>query len=86
MSDGNLVQCDNCSEVFKIHLKEKHHPGNIIESYFKCPECGEKYITHVTDQWARKEQQDIKKMNDGLIKRKTKLSTHMDKLKLKVSQ
>lgn len=84
MSDSEKVQCDHCDELFKIHLKEKHHPSKVIESYFKCPSCGEKYITHVTDDWARKEQQAIKKLNDERLRRKSKLANHMDRLKIRI--
>lgn len=84
MTKPEEVQCDHCDEVFKIRLIEKPHSGKVIETYFKCPACDEKYITHVTDGWARQEQRRIKELNDELIKRKGKLQIHMGKLKIKV--
>lgn len=79
------VQCDNCNEPFKIRLIEKPHPGKIIESYFKCPSCDTKYTTHVTDDWARKEQRKIKKINNEKIKRQNNLSVHLAGLKDKIA-
>lgn len=64
---------------------EKPHPGKIIESYFKCPSCDTKYITHVTDEWARKEQCKIKKLNEEKLKRQNKLSFHIAGLKNKIA-
>lgn len=84
MTKPEEVQCDHCDVVFKIRLIEKPHPGKVIETYFKCPACDEKYITHVTDDWARQEQRRIKRLNDELIKRKGQLQVHIDKLKIKV--
>lgn len=85
VSEVEHVECDECKEAFKIRLIEKPHPGKVIETYFKCPACDEKYITHVTDDWARKEQRRIKKLNEEKIKRQNNLSVHMAKLKAKIA-
>lgn len=85
VSEVEHVQCDECNEAFRIRLIEKPHPGNIIETYFKCPSCDAKYITHVTDHWARQEQKRIAKLNIEYVQRKSKLSIRMAKLKEKVA-
>lgn len=84
MTKPEEVQCEECDEIFKIHLIEKPHPNKIIETYFTCPNCKEKYITHVTDQWARQEQKKIKKLHEEYWQRRNKLSVHLDRLKIKV--
>lgn len=85
VSEVEYVECDYCKEAFNIKLIEKPHPKKVIETYFKCPSCDTKYITHVTDEWARREQRKIKKLNEERIKRQNNLSMHMAKLKEKVA-
>lgn len=85
ISEVEHVECDSCNESFIIKLIEKSHPGKVIESYFKCPSCDEKYITHVTDEWVRKEQEKIKELNEEKIRRQNNLSMHMAGLKDKIA-
>lgn len=85
ISDVTEVECDNCDEAFKIKLIERPYPGKIIKSYFKSLSCDTKYITHVTDEWARKKQRKIKKLNEEKLKRQNKLSFHIARLKNKIA-
>lgn len=79
--ENQQVQCDTCREPFTIQLKERKHPGDIIEAYIQCPHCKEEYISYVTDPFARREQDEVRKLHEKYIKRKGKLSVHMEKLK-----
>lgn len=81
LSNYEKVYCEECKHEFKPKLKTKHHPGRIEENYLQCPECKKKYITHVTDEWCRKEQREIKKLNNKKIKKQQKLNYRMNKLK-----
>lgn len=73
--------CDNCGEHIKIDLKERKHPGAIIESYVQCPHCDEEFISYVTDPQARREQEEVRKLHERYVKKRGKLSLHMEKLK-----
>lgn len=48
------VVCDHCGEMTKIDLKEKNHPNNIKEKYFKCEHCYYHYTSYVSDARVRK--------------------------------
>lgn len=51
----NIV-CDKCGKEFEIKesdLKIKKFENEIEIQYFKCPDCGEKYIYLVTDESLR---------------------------------
>ena len=66
----NKVICDECQRGFVItNIKEKKHPKEIIESYFKCPHCHKKYTAYVTDKEARKQQREIKLFHRKIIPR-----------------
>lgn len=50
------IVCDKCGKEFQIKesdLKVKKFENEIEIQYFKCPECGEKYIYLVTDKKLR---------------------------------
>ena len=72
--------CDKCGEMFKVTVKEKHHPGKAIETYFRCTHCKHKYLVHFTDEWCRQEQKEIKRLNDEMHRRRSKLLNRMDSL------
>lgn len=76
--------CDKCGKPVPILLQERKHPGGIIESYIKCPHCKEEFISYVTDQWARREQDEVRKLHEKYMKRRGKLSLHMEGLKSKI--
>lgn len=59
---SNKVNCDKCDKEFEIKLKVKKHINNIEEVCFKCPNCGEKYISCFTDKNIRLKQKKINKM------------------------
>lgn len=59
---SNKVICDKCNKEFEIKLKVNNHINNIEEAYFKCPNCGEKYISCFTDKNIRLKQKKINKM------------------------
>lgn len=70
---SNVTVCDQCQSEFVINLKSLEHPANkikgyVIESYFRCPHCNEKYIAFVTDKEARKMQKEIKKYHQSIVK------------------
>lgn len=68
----NLIICDECQSEFAINLKTLEHPANklkdyVIETYFRCPHCNEKYIAFVTDRQAREMQKEIRKFHKQII-------------------
>lgn len=73
--------CNECSKSVPIKLKTRKHPGGIEENYIRCPHCKTEFISHVTDQWARKEQQEIKRLNEEYWNRRNKLSFRLAALK-----
>lgn len=42
------VYCNECNSDFKIDYKSEQFESGVINHYFKCPYCGEKYNTHQT--------------------------------------
>ncbi|MFJ3386679.1 MULTISPECIES: hypothetical protein [unclassified Lysinibacillus] len=82
--ENQQCQCDNCKELIPIVLKERKHPRGIIESYIKCPHCKEEYIASVTDPKVRREQEEVRKLHEKYMKRKGKLTIHMEQLKVEL--
>lgn len=80
MSHRNEVQCDDCAELFNIRLIEKAYSNKVIKTYFKCPYCKKEYLVHYTDEWCRQEQIEIKRLNDEMHRRRSKLLNRMDQL------
>lgn len=63
-----MIICDKCQNNFVIHPVDYEHPAHklksyVIETYFRCPSCNEKYIAYVTDTKARKMQKEIKRFH-----------------------
>lgn len=44
------AKCDHCSKLTKIKFKEKKHPNEVKETYFKCEHCHHRYVCFVTDK------------------------------------
>lgn len=68
----NSCVCDKCKNEFIVSLKTLEHPANklkgyVIETYFRCPHCNEKYIAFVTDKQARKMQKEIREFHKQII-------------------
>lgn len=59
---NNKVICDKCNKKFELKLKTRKLPLNIIETYFTCPHCKEKYVSYYTDESIREKQKKINKM------------------------
>lgn len=59
---GKRVVCDKCSNEFELKLKTKKHINNIEEIYFKCPNCGEKFVSYFADKSIRLKQKKINKL------------------------
>ncbi len=81
----NLVICDYCEEEFEIKLKERKHPKGIIETYFNCPHCKEKYISFVTDVKARQLQAEMNKLRDKFYSIQKELYKRSNRLKGKIT-
>lgn len=47
------THCDECGEAFNVKPRVKKHPGKVEELYFKCPHCGKRYTSAVTDDMVR---------------------------------
>lgn len=60
--------CDKCGEMFKVTVKEKHHPGKVIETYFRCTHCKHKYFSYATDPRTRELQQKVKTEESPFIR------------------
>lgn len=94
------VACDKCTETFDIEIKEKKMDRGIVETYFHCTECNEKYVAFYTDEIARQLQRKIRKLEDKVEQTKSentkrklkadmqmtmfKLNLKMDKLKVEI--
>lgn len=50
------AHCTKCDYITDIVFKEKKHPNNIQETYFKCEHCHYHYTSFVTDAKVRKMQ------------------------------
>lgn len=46
--------CNQCDYITDVDIKEKTHPNNIKETYFKCEHCYYHYTCFVTDTKVRK--------------------------------
>ncbi|MBN3405726.1 hypothetical protein CF088_10580 [Clostridium botulinum] len=83
--------CDKgCKKKFEIkEFKERKLKDGVIETYFKCPKCGEKYICFYTDKeirllqsklrskWSKASREDIEQLQG-------KVKVKMDILKSKM--
>ncbi len=77
--------CDKCGEPVPVKLKIRKYPGNIEENYIQCPSCKEEYTSFVTDDWARREQKEVRKLHERYTKKRSRLSVHMEKLKQQIA-
>ncbi|WP_125152343.1 hypothetical protein [Clostridium rectalis] len=60
-----MVYCNKCKEGFEVSSKTqfyKGYPEGIEETYFKCPNCGERYSLYFTDINIRHKQERIKRL------------------------
>ena|SRR5690625_1369043 len=64
----NNVYCDECGKYTSISIKEKKHPRDIHEKYFKCDHCYWHYTVSVTNKRARKLQRIMKRKKIQYIK------------------
>ncbi|MBS4188639.1 hypothetical protein KHA94_00195 [Bacillus sp. FJAT-49705] len=60
------VNCNECQKDFLIDLKEKKHPKGIIETYFVCTHCKNRFIAFVTNQNVRKKQHQMRKLQSSI--------------------
>ena len=82
---ANTVTCDECRKEFNMKIIEKPHGKGLIETYFNCPHCQQRYNVSVTDAQARQEQKQINKLNDELVGRKQKLMQRMNMLENEIA-
>lgn len=82
---ANTVTCDECRKEFNMKIIEKPHGKGLIETYFNCPHCKQRYNVSVTDAQARQEQKQINKLNDELVGRKQKLMQRMNRLENEIA-
>lgn len=75
--------CDKCGKAFNVSFKEKHHPGKVVETYFRCTHCKHHYTCFVKDDDVRKMQQEIKTIDSPFIRLglQRKINTKMKQLK-----
>lgn len=94
------VYCNKCNKDFEINAKEKKHKDGIVELYFKCPYCKERYTSFFTDKNIRQKQKKVRNKYEQLGKcidmkdriallkeidsMKTDLKVDMDNLKEKM--
>ncbi|EKS4344835.1 transglycosylase [Clostridium sporogenes] len=55
------VYCNKCNKDFEIKAKEKKYADGIVELYFKCPYCKERYTSFFTDKNIRQKQKKVRK-------------------------
>lgn len=56
------VYCNKCNKDFEINAKEKKYKDGIVELYFKCPHCKERYTSFFTDKNIRQKQKKVRKL------------------------
>src|SRR5690625_3534011 len=82
----NNVFCDECNKQITIDLKEKRHPREIHEVYFKCNHCFYHYTVSVTNKRVRKLQRRMKQRGipytkGGTSKEQLEIDDTMTRLK-----
>lgn len=60
--------CDECGKESKVDLKEKRHPGKVIEAYFCCKHCNKKYFCFATDPEIRELQDRVQTEKSPFIR------------------
>ncbi|EQC1536939.1 hypothetical protein [Clostridium botulinum] len=83
--------CDKgCRKKFEIkEIKERKLKDGIIETYFKCPKCGKKYVCFYTDKAIRQLQAQLrskwgKATREKIEELQAKVKVKMDNLKSKM--
>lgn len=68
-----IIVCnEGCNKEFELDkFKEAKHKDGIIEVYFKCPHCKNKYTSYFTDRDIRIKQSKINKLWDKYRASKT---------------
>ncbi|MBY6800133.1 transglycosylase [Clostridium botulinum] len=56
------VYCDKCNKDFEINAKEKKYKDGIVELYFKCPHCQERYTSFFTNKSIRQKQKKVRNL------------------------
>lgn len=84
MDNQNITRCDDCHKEFLIVLQDRKHVAQTTEHYFTCPHCQTDYTAYVTDPFILKEQKELRKLNERYLKKKSALSTYMQKKKVEV--
>lgn len=60
------ANCDKCLKTFEIKYKKKNYGVDVIETYFMCPNCKQRYTSIVTNQDIRRKQKEIRDLNKDL--------------------
>jgi|SRR5699024_329225 len=61
------VTCDECGELFGIKNYEVKKQGtSIVLTWFDCPHCGYRYLSHVTNNKVRRNQDRIKRIFEAM--------------------
>lgn len=84
MDNQNITRCDDCHKEFLIVLQDRMHAAQTTEHYFTCPHCQTDYTAYVTDPYILKEQKELRKLNEKYLKKKSELSTYMQRKKMEV--
>lgn len=48
------IYCNECEQTFETDIKEREIEKDIIEQFFSCPHCGQKYTIIITDKKMRR--------------------------------
>ena len=59
MTETVTALCNHCDYITDVVFKERKHPNDIRETYFKCEHCFYHYTSFVTDKRVRKMQRQL---------------------------
>ena len=83
MTETVTALCNHCDYITDVVFKEKKHPNDIRETYFKCEHCFYHYTSFVTDKRVRKMQRQLQVggRQNGKVKLFEDIKSRMSELK-----
>ena len=83
MTETVTALCNHCDYITDVVFKEKKHPNDIRETYFKCEHCFYHYTSFVTDKRVRKMQKQLQVggRQNGKVKLFEDIKSRMSELK-----
>ncbi|MCD3217477.1 hypothetical protein FDJ70_07630 [Clostridium botulinum] len=70
--------CVKCSKKFNVELQEKYIGAMIVEMFFACPKCGERYFIGIQNNKCRRLQREINLINKEILDKTNKNMAHVE--------